>query len=64
MDNMEYRMQKMDAIIFIERWRSSGYDEKMFVNMWNKTEDIYKALVVRQMDMDEFHIILDFPIWK
>lgn len=64
MDNMEYRMQKMDAIMFVERWRLSGYGEYMFVNMWNKADDFYKALVIRQMDMDEFHIILNYPIWK
>ena len=61
---MEYRMQKLDAIMFIDRWRSIGYGEYMFVNMWNKTDNVYKALVIRQLDMDEFHIILDYPIWE
>ncbi len=64
MENMEYRMQKTDAILFVEDWRQNDYDEQKFINIWMKASETFHILVMRQLDWDEFHKVLDYPIWK
>lgn len=57
-------MQKTDAILFVEVWRQNGYDEQEFINTWMEASEMFHILVMRQLSWDEFHKVLDYPIWE
>ena len=69
MSEMERRMVKTDAIRFCTNWRQylkNGDMEKaegFFMGGWMSNSDDWCVNVLHQLELDELHIIIEYPMW-